>query len=105
MPRLEQEVVASRERPRADERHLTAQDVDHVRDLVEREAPEEAPDVCDTRVVTDLEQRAARLVRLLQCLLLAVCPLEHRAELEHPELLLAEADARIGVEDGTRRRQ
>ena len=37
-------------RPRADERHLAAQDVDEVRQLVDRRAPQERADARDPRV-------------------------------------------------------
>ena len=99
MPRLEAVVVAERQRPRPDERHLAAQHVDHVRDLVDREAAQDAPDHGDARIVADLEERPRRLVRVLERRLLAGCPLHHRAELEHPEALLAEPDAHVGVEN------
>ena len=38
-------------------------------------------------------------VRRLELLLLLLGALHHRAELEHPERLLAEADARVRKED------
>ena len=60
VPVLEQRVVAERQRPRADEAHLAAQDVDELRQLVEREAAQEPPDARHARVVADLEERARR---------------------------------------------
>ena len=98
MPGLEAAEVAHGERTRADERHLAAQHVEHVRHLVEREPAQQPADGRHARVVADLEQRAARLVRALELGLLPVGPLDHRAELQHPERPLAQADARIRVE-------
>ena len=66
VPVLEQRVVAQRQRPRADEAHLAAQDVEHVRELVEREAAQEPPDARHARVVADLEERALGLVLALE---------------------------------------
>ena len=66
VPVLEQLVVAKRQRPRPDEAHLALQHVHDLRDLVEREAPQEAADAGDTRVVADLEERALGLVLLLE---------------------------------------
>ena len=95
MPVLEPLVVAHRQRARPDERHLAAQHVDHVRHLVEREPAQEAADAGDARVVANLEERARRLVlraRAPSCCRSASG--DHRAELEHPERLLAEPDPR-----------
>ena len=99
MPRLEQLVVAHRERARADEAHLAAQDVQHLRDLVEREAAQERPDARDARVVLDLEERALGLVATLELRLLGLGVGAHRPELDHPELLLVQADSAVAVED------
>ena len=52
------------------------------------------------RVVADLEQRAAGLVLRLELGLPLGRVHVHRAELEHPELLLAEADPPVRVEHG-----
>ena len=60
VPVLELLEVALRQRPRPDERHLPAQHVDELRELVERVAPQHAPDARLARVLADLEQRAAR---------------------------------------------
>ena len=70
MPVLEQLVVAQRQGPRPDEAHLPAQDVDDLRQLVDRESPQHATDARHARVVPDLEQRARRLVVVLELLLL-----------------------------------
>jgi hypothetical protein len=103
VPRLEPAVIPQRQRPRADEGHLAAQHVDHVRDLVEREAAEEAADTGHAWVVTDLEERARRLVGPLERRLAVGGAGDHGAELEHREGLLSEPDAVVGVEDGAPR--
>ena len=94
MPRLELAWSRSGSGRGPTRRHLAAQHVDHVRHLVDREAAQDAADARDARVVADLEQRPARLVRGLERGLLALGALDHRPELEHPERLLAEADPR-----------
>ena len=60
VPVLEHLVVALGQRPRPDQRHVAAQHVHQLRQLVEREAPQEAPDRGQPRVVADLEQGARR---------------------------------------------
>src|SRR5205823_12529062 len=72
VPVLEPVVVALRQRTRADQRHLPAQHVEELRQLVDRPAPQKAADGGDARVVADLEDRAALLVRLLELSLPAV---------------------------------
>ena len=95
VPVLEQRVVAQRQRPRADEAHLAAQDVEHVRDLVEREAPQEPPDARHARVVADLEQRAARpRSRAPARPAGSAAPATIVRNLSIPNSLLAETDAR-----------
>ena len=72
VPGLEPLVVAQRQRPRADEAHLAAQDVPQLGQLVDREAAQDAADRRDARVVPDLEDRAVGLVELLELGLLVV---------------------------------
>ena len=71
MPVLELVVVALGQRPRPDERHLAARDVPQLRQLVEREAPQHPSDRRHARVVAHLEQRAVRLVVMLELGLVA----------------------------------
>ena len=99
MPVLEQLVVAKRERPGPDEAHLALEDVDDLRDLVEREAAEDTPDAGDARIVTDLEERTLGLVRVLEPGLQGRRFGDHRPELEHRELSLAHADPPVDVEN------
>src|SRR5512134_1354942 len=103
MPVLEQAVVPKRQRARSDEAHLALDDIDDLRDLVEREAAQEPSDSGHTRVLADLEQRTLRLVRLFQARLERGCLGHHRPELEHSELSLADADSTVDEEDGAAR--
>ena len=99
VPVLEPLVVAQRQRPRADEAHLAAQHVPELRQLVEREPAQDAR----RRVVTRGSSRilnsgpSASFARLELGLPLGRAR-DHRAELEHPELALAEPDAPVAVE-------
>ena len=99
MPVLEQAVVPERQRPRPHEAHLAAQDVDDLRNLVQRETPQDPPHPGDPRVVSDLEQRPAGFVRCLELRLPLGRAGDHRPELEHPELVLADPDPGVDVED------
>src|SRR4029453_13591443 len=58
VPLLQELVVPGRQRAGADEAHLAAEDVRELRQLVERELPEQAADAGHARVVADLEERA-----------------------------------------------
>ena len=55
LPRLIALNLVGKRWPRTDERHLAAQDVEQLRQLVERGATEEAADAGDPRVATQLE--------------------------------------------------
>src|SRR5260221_118130 len=81
VPGLGALVITGRQRTRSDERHLAAENVENVRDLIEREAPQDTAHPRDPRVVADLEQRTACLVRLLQRVLIGRSTFHHRAEL------------------------
>ena len=98
MPRCEQLVVAERQRAWADEAHLPAQDVEHLRQLVDREPAQHPPDARHAGVVTDLEERSARLVGVLELALALGRAGDHRPELEHAELALADSHAPVDVE-------
>ena len=82
VPLLEPVEVAHGQRARAHQRHLAADHVDQLRQLVEREAAQEAPDPGHPRVLADLEQRARLLVERLELVLDLLGVLAHRAELE-----------------------
>ncbi len=92
VPVLEHVVVALGQRTRADERHLAAQHVDQLRQLVQREAPQLAADRRQARIIANLEQRAGRLVELFEVCLALLGVGVHRAELQAGERPLADAD-------------
>src|SRR5205807_3080837 len=75
---------------RADEAHLTAQDVPELRKLVEAEAPEERPEPRAPRVVRPRPDGAG----------LALGIHAHRAELEHLEAPAVQTHPLLAVEDG-----
>jgi hypothetical protein len=82
------DLVAER-RPRADAAHLAADDVPELRQLVERELPQQPPAARDARVpVVHREAGAHRLG-----------PDDHRAQLEELEVGAVAADAGLPVED------
>ena len=99
MPLLKLVVVADRQRTRADERHLSPEHVQDLRQLVERVAAQHAPDGRHARVVLDLEQRARGFVDGLESGLALGRVCVHRPELHHPEATFAETDAPVAVED------
>ena len=75
-------------RPRADDRHLAAQDVDQVRQLVERGAAQERADAGDARVALVDRHAGAHVLGAR----------DHRAQLEHVERLAVAADAPLAVD-------
>ena len=100
MPGLEQLVVADRERARADEAHLAAQDVQHLGDLVDREPSQHASDTGDAGIVADLEEGALGLVLRLELGLPGLRVRVHRPELEHAEVPFVQADPQVAEEHG-----
>src|SRR3954465_15878433 len=58
--------LARQRRPRADQAHVALDDVEQLRQLVERPLAQEAADRRDPRVVADLEQQAVALVEVLE---------------------------------------
>src|SRR5437764_946106 len=81
---------------RADDRHVAAQDVEQLRQLVERQA---AHDLADARAAVVALDAAGSLARLGHELLLDGRRDPHRAELEHVELATVETDATLAIED------
>jgi len=79
---------------RADEAHVTPQDVDQLWQLVERAAPEHAPYVGQTRIVGDLEE-AFCLVSVEQLPFSLIRTVVHRAELEDADRAPVAADPRL----------
>ena len=75
-------------RARADDRHLAAQHVDEVRQLVERRAAQQAPDARDPRVALVDGQAGAHVLGAG----------DHRAQLEEVERAAVLADAALAVD-------
>src|SRR4051794_16350328 len=96
-------VLGAHKRARPDEAHLAGQDVEELRDLVERKAPQQSSHGGDAGIVGDLEEPVTRLVALEQLRLHRVGAVDHRAELEDPERLGLAADPRLAEEHGTAR--
>ena len=61
-PALDPAVLVEHERPGADEGHVTAQNVDQLRQLVEGDLPQASADPGDSWIVLDLEEPILRLV-------------------------------------------
>jgi hypothetical protein len=74
--------------PRADDRHLAAQHVDEVRQLVEARPAQQAPDTRDARVALRDRQAAADVLGAG----------DHRPQLEDVEGLAVAADAALAVD-------
>src|SRR3954469_19684916 len=89
---LDLAVLVHDEWTRADEAHLAAQDVQQLRQLVQRRAAQAPPDARDARVVAYLEQ-PVRLVPGREVGLHPVGAVDHRAELEHRETRAVLTDA------------
>ncbi len=83
------------DRPRPDEIHVSAEDVQKLRDLVELRALEKPPDRRVERIARRQEARADALLRIHQ----------QGAELEDAERLHVPPDARARVEDGAAARE
>ena len=75
-------------RARADQAHLAAQHVDEVRQLVEREAPQQRADARDARIALVDRQPGAHLLGAAH----------HRAQLEQVEVAAALADPALAVD-------
>src|SRR5207245_3766549 len=86
--RVALDLVAQR-RPRADQRHLAAQDVPELRQLVEGEPAQHAPDSRDARLAAVRGVAGAFPLR----------PDAHRAQLQELEVDAVLADAHLAIED------
>jgi hypothetical protein len=99
MPADNPPVLLRDQGPRADEAHLAAQDVDQLRQLVDRGPAQKAADARDPRVLADLEHDAVvGLVELGELGLARLRVGEHRTELEDRELVAVAAHASLTEE-------
>src|SRR5437762_421062 len=98
MPAFDLAVLVHYERPWPYEAHLAEQDVEELRELIQRRSAEELSDLGDPGIGGDLEQ-PVRLIQRMEGLLPRVGVLDHRAELEHLEVLAVPPDARLTEQD------
>jgi hypothetical protein len=80
-------------RPRPDQRHLAAHDVNQVRQLVDREAPQQRADARDPRIVLRDRQPGADRLGVG----------DHRAQLDHVERVAVLADPPLAIDHVTGR--
>ena len=80
-------------RPRADKTHLTLQDVEQLRQLVETRTAKPSTERSEPRVVSDFEHRTLQVVEGAQLALAAVGVLHHRSKFIEPEQTSIEANA------------
>src|ERR1700751_6426602 len=80
-------------RPRSYEAHVAPQHIEELRQLVQTELAQEAPDWRDAGIVFDLEENAIALVGRGQRCLHAVRADHHRPEFPEPEYPALFADA------------
>src|SRR4051794_14656209 len=93
-------ILAEDERTGPDDAHVSLEDVEELRELVERGAAQELPDPGDAWIVLDLEQPVS-LVLFDQTSLQRLGVRDHRPELENAERLAMSADPRLPEEDRT----
>jgi hypothetical protein len=84
-------VVPDREGAGTDEAHVALYNVDELRELVNAELPQDASDRRSSRIIFDLDDRAASLVQTLQFLLLLFSAVYHGAKFVQVEPSLVEA--------------
>ena len=89
-------------RPRPDDAHIAAKNVEELRKLVERVLAQDAPNTRDAGIVGDLEEYAVALVHVHDFGTSLLRIPHHGAELEAAEDAPLLADAFGGVEDRVR---
>src|SRR5687768_4397241 len=78
--------VGFEERPGPDQRHLTDQHIDQLRQLVQAPASEHAAKPSCARIIANLEEaRVAGVIQVGKLLLLDIGAFSHRPELDHLE--------------------
>src|SRR5579862_1045374 len=92
-------------RSRADERHVTTQDIPQLRQLIDAQLAQPAAERRTARVVFHLENRAVELVELLELWPQLIGVVHHRAKFEQRELPAAETTTSLTVEDRAARGQ
>ena len=100
MPQVVAVDFARQGRPRPDKRHVAAEHIPELWQLVERHASEEAPGARDAGVFGDLERRPVDL-RVLPELLEALLSIDgHRSELQHLEAPAMQSDSGLAEQHG-----
>src|SRR5437588_5019781 len=82
------------ERPRPDEAHVPPKDIPELRQLIQRCLSQEPAGAGDPRILGDLEQPDG-LILPRERLLMRVGPIDHRPELQDPELIPVTAGANL----------
>ena len=90
---------AGQRRTRADNAHIASQNVEELRQLIERILAQEAAEAGDAGIVGDLEEHAVALVHVHDFGATLLCIQHHSAELDAAEDHALFADAIRGVED------
>ena len=76
-------------RPRPDDRHIATQHIEKLRQFIQRCSPQKSAHVGDPRIVP----RGLPKPALVRCMMV------HRAEFQHPEAGIGEADAALAEQD------
>ena len=90
--------LLDRQRPRADDAHLSGEHVEQLRQLVEAGAAQDAAERRHARIVAHLEHRPVHLVQAIQRGALLLGAVSHGAELQHRERMAVEAAPALHVE-------
>src|SRR5215469_1921171 len=77
--------LAGQSGTRPDQRHVAEQNVEQIRQLVDRGLAQEAPERMQTRIVPDLKDRTRNFVEVHQVLAHRVGAVDHRAQFVHLE--------------------
>ncbi len=87
---------------RSDEAHVSLEDVEKLRKLVEARATQQFSDPCDARVVPQLEHRLGQRVEAQQLRKLGFRIPDHRSKFVHPKSRTAHSDSHLQEEDRAR---
>src|SRR5688500_10548494 len=93
VPPLDAAILFRDQWARADQAHLSAEDVDQLRQLVELPRTHPAADTRHAGVLGDLEEPLGPFIQMHQLVLELLCLVDHAPELEHLELVAVSTDA------------
>src|SRR5207253_9523369 len=91
----------ARKRSRSDQRHVAAEDIPELRQLIQAAAAKKLPEPRDPRISAQFECRAVLFAERAERCLLFFGVGDHGAELEHDEDTAALANAPLPKEDWT----